>query len=205
MNPAQGHMDDFDDEVLEGFQQPARRDISTQSLNEAAHEVSGGRMAAVRAAGDAQRRDFMIHRGPLGATRLTLSHVPVFRALWRVWTGKRTRQEDDPGATVGEIAEELQQDVKHVRNVLMSLLRNHLIRSTVRHVGWRGSRATYYPSDAGVQALALAEVLGPGHFVQVGRNTSAWRQRNLTEPGNLFQHAALLSGGASPALDTEYP
>ena len=184
---------------------PSRRERSTPSLEAVARSDAGGRMAQMRAKGAGHRRDFLIHRSALESVKIVLAHEPVFAALWRVWSAKRVQADQDPGATVGEIAQAMDRPQHEVRSVLASLLRNHVIRSTVAYVGRRGARARYYPSEAGVQAFALAEVLGPGSFVQVGRNTTAWRARNRSEPSDLFQHARLLRGGAgAPALEPEF-
>lgn len=185
---------------------PPRAARSTLTPELAQQTPAGGRLAAMREKATDNLKDFILLRGPLGAVRFSLGHATILKAIWRVWTQKRIARADDPGASISDIVEATGSDVKQVRNVVASLLKNHVIRSRVRYTGWRGARATYYPSDAGVQALALAEVLGPGHAVQVGRTAQAWASRSQTEPGTLFQHAALLRGGAVPAaLDTEYP
>ncbi|AFO71688.1 hypothetical protein Ccr2_gp144 [Caulobacter phage Ccr2] len=198
-------MIDDESDWQEGELSPPRAPITTKDLTAAAQSVAGGRMAAMRAAGESHRRDFLILRGPLGVVRLSFAHVPVLQALWRVWARKRLQRIDDPGANLAEIGAEMGLEVSAVRPVITSLHKNRLIRTRRSHHGWQGVRATYYPSEIAVQALGLAEVLGPGHAVQVGRNASAWASRSQTEPGNLFQHAALLRGGAhARAYDSEY-
>ncbi|AFU86628.1 hypothetical protein D869_gp286 [Caulobacter phage CcrRogue] len=198
-------MNDDDLDWQDGELSPARAPVTTKDIADVAQAPAGGRMAAMREAGDAHRRDFLLLRGPLGVVRLSLAHVPALHALWRVWSRKRTAQTADPGASLAEIGEEMNLPAASVRPMVVSLLKNRLIRTRRSHHGWQGVRATYYPSAIAVQALALAEVLGPGHAVQVGRNASAWANRSLTEPGNLFQHAALLRGGAPlGASETEY-
>uniref|UniRef100_A0AB74ULE9 HTH marR-type domain-containing protein n=1 Tax=Caulobacter phage BL57 TaxID=3348355 RepID=A0AB74ULE9_9VIRU len=198
-------MIDDDSDWDDGELNAPRAPITTKDLNDVAQGVAGGRLAAMRAAGEEHRREFLMLRGPLGVVRLSLAHTPVLHALWRVWSRKRLERVEDPGASLAEIGQEMGQEAEAVRAVIASLLKNQLVRSRRSHVGWQGNRATYYPSEIAVQALALAEVLGPGHAVQVGRNASAWANRSQTEPGTLFQHAALLRGGAQPrAFDTEY-
>lgn len=185
---------------------PPRPTRSTLAPDDAARSTAGGRLADMRLKAVDNLKDFVLLRGPLGVVRFSVGHTPILKAIWRVWVQKRIARDPDPGASIADIVAATGENVKTVRNVVASLKKNHVIRSRVRYSGWRGAQATYYPSDAGVQALALAEVLGPGHSVQVGRTAQAWTSRSQTEPGTLFQHAALLRGGAAPAaFDTEYP
>lgn len=184
---------------------PARGRLVSASIEEAVATAAGGRMAALHAKSAPHRTDFLILRSPTGAAKIALAHVPVFSAIWKAWAAKRVTGAADPGVSPTDIAEAADLEVSEVRTVIVSLLRNGLIRVATTHVGMRGARSLYYPSQAGVQALAFAEVLGPGSFVQVGRTNKAWTSRNHDEPGNIFQHAALLRGGAEPVFtDPEF-
>lgn len=185
--------------------QPPRRTPLTLSVEDAARERSGGHMARMRAAAEKGRREYISIRGPLGAVRVAVTHVPILQTIWRLWAAKRVRCEEETGVTAGEIVEETGLPLPSVRHVIQSLLRNNALVATTRYVGFRGTRAHYSPTDAGVRVLSLISLLPLGSQVQVGRTAGAWRARHATEPSNLFQHAAFLRGGAdAPVLDTEY-
>jgi hypothetical protein len=160
----------------------------------------GGQLALARQMAEPALRDFLLYRGPLGAVKITLGHAPVLKALWRAWSRKRQAGEDDPGVTVGEVAEEMGSEPSAIRHILNSLIRNRAVRSAHSYVGWQGSRAHYYPTQASVQALAFAEVLPAGSLVQVGRTSKAWQSRQNDAVPDLFQYAALLRGGASQGV-----
>ncbi|UTC29633.1 middle transcription regulatory protein [Bajunvirus bajun] len=203
-------MSDLDDIIDDGATEvvdlrPARRVPSPGSVADAMQAPAGGKMALMRAKGENHSREFVIHRSPLDTLKIALAHQPFFAAIWRVWSAKRIAATEDPGATIAEIASEMDLEPDAIRPAIASLLKNHIIRSVVVYVGRRGARARYYPSEAGIQTFALAEVLGYGSAVQIGRTTSAWNGRNKSEPSDLFQHARLLRGGAEPtALDMEF-
>lgn len=150
---------------------------------------AGGRLAAGDVAGER-----MVIRSPLGSARIMLSHSPVFKALWSLWTANRVSGAADPGVTAQEIADAARIDIQPARRSIASLLASKLIRSTVKHIGYRGARNTYYPTELGTQTFALADVLGPGSSVQIGRTQRAWDNRAKDEPGDLFRFAALVRG-----------
>lgn len=201
---------DFDDGATEVVAaQPRRRGVAPIEIKTIAKKPAGGRVKSLTEAGDASRRDFIILR-KVGApaAKIAMTHAPVFKALWEVWQGKRTAAEPDPGVAIAEITEVLNRAgtplaISSISSALRSLTRNNVVRSIDEHVGWRSRRTRYYPTSAGVEAYALAEVLGDGSFVQVGQTTKSWRYRDQGEPLSLFQHAALLRGWADPADPVE--
>ena len=85
-----------------------------------------------------------------------------------------------------------------IRDIIRSLVRNRAATAKVVHIGYQGTRALYYPSPRGEEALAIAEVVGQGSLVQVGRPVNAWKGRNMTEPPNLFQIAHIATRGLAP-------
>lgn len=200
-------MDDGATEVVAAS--PLRKGAAPVETQKVARTRAGGRVRDLTAAGEKHRRDFItIRRAGALPVRITLPHLPVFKGLWEVWQSKRTAAEPDPGVAIAEISERL---VEHgaplatssIASSLRSLLRSNVVRCIDGHVGWRGRRTRYYPTSAGIEAFALAEVLGEGTLVQVGRTGRSWRQRDESEPKNLFQHAALLRAWAGPLDPTE--
>lgn len=177
--------------------QPRRRGSVVVDLETVAAKPAGGRMAAMRAIGAEHLSSFIIRRSPTGVVKIALPHARVFHAMWSAWAAKRAQGDPDPGVSAAEIAAAAGCKPAQIRTAVTSLVRNGAARSVHTHVGWAGSRASYYPTTDGVEAFALAEVVGAGCFVQVGATTKAWRGRNQDEPSNLFQHAALLRGGAA--------
>lgn len=190
---------DLDDGATEVVDvKPARRPRPIVDAGRIANAPAGGRMAQIRVEVPDRGGDFLTLRTPLGASKIAFSYVGVLHGLWRVWSAKRAAGEPDPGASATEVAEAAGVDPARVRTALTSLVRNRVARGITQHIGYQGTRARYYPTEFGVQALALAEVLGPGSAVQVGRTATAWRGRDQDEPGDLFQFAALVRGGAPP-------
>jgi DNA-binding PadR family transcriptional regulator len=196
---AEHDLDDGATEVVD--QRPMRRARAPADLAKVASAAPGGRMAALHAAGMRQRRDFIIlRRQGQPACRISLAHEAFFKTVWSLWTERRTAGEDDPGVTTADVQERhAEVATSSISAALRSMVRNGALRATDQQVGWRSQRTRYYPTETGVAAFALAEYLGEGSFVQVGRTTKSWRSRNEGEPGNLFQHAKLLRGGAEPA------
>jgi hypothetical protein len=156
-------------------------------------------MAAMRAAGERQRSEFILYRGPEGATKFAVAHGPVLAALWRVWSRKRVGGESDPGVSFAEIETEIGGELPWVRHVVATLVRNNLIRSVRFHVGWQGNRALYYPTEAAVRVLALAQTFPMGSSVQIGSTKLAFKLRSAAEPMNLFEVAKLMRAGVDPA------
>lgn len=193
--------DEFDDgatEVVDVL--PKRRSPKLASVEEASNNDAGGRLSAMRKAGARHRQDFIIWRRPDRALKASLPHAPLFAALWRVWARKRALGEDDPGASIAEIAEEHGLEAKGTQHILNKLSHTGLVRSVVQHIGWRGTRAKYYPTDEGIYLFSLGETLGWGSSVQVGRSTKAWAGRSRSEPNNMFQFAVLIQGGHDPKM-----
>lgn len=185
--------DDGAAEVVETS--PLRRRPTPAEVSVAAKLPAGGRLTAMRAAGARHRTDFLRVRNALGSVQISIPHVPVFDALWTLWAQKRADGEGDPGVSKTEIAEATGLDPKKIQHILSTFRRTGIARSIVQHVGWRGTRAKYYPTDEGIFAFSLAEVLGHGSVVQVGHRVNAWRARSQDEPQNIFQFAALYRGG----------
>lgn len=189
-------LDDGATEVVDG--RPRRRGTASVDLAKVVASPAGGRLVAGRAAAAEQSGHYITVRTPLGAAKIALGHASVFHDLWRCWTVKRADGVDDPGVSAGEVTAAGETDKARVRAALQALVRHRLVKAITQHVGYQGTRIRYYPTDFGVQTFALAEVLGAGSSVQVGRTSEAWRGRNLSEPSDLFQFAALLRGGAHP-------
>jgi hypothetical protein len=179
---------------------PARGTLPPMDLGRLVRARSGGRMSDIRAAGKATPKDYLLLRLPQGAARAPLGHAIAFQALWRLWTAKRVTGDDDVGSTYAEIACEAKITPMAARTAVGSLLRNQMVRAVQTHVGYQGVRTRFAPTAFGSQAWALAEVLGPAAFVQVGRVSKVWRNRSNGEPNDLFQFAALVRGGSLQPL-----
>lgn len=178
-------------EDIEAGDGPQRLTINTISIKNAVKLPAGGGLAQMRAAGSAHRKEFAILRTPLGVVRVSLPHLEVFTALWKLWGGKRARGEL-PAVTALEIATEMGKTRKGIMNGLSGLRRNGLIRSIRSYVGWADVRAEHAPTELGLQLFAAAETLGMNTSIQIGRNPSAWSARNQAEPSDLFDHAAII-------------
>jgi len=196
-------MDDGATEVVVG--QPMRSGRPPIDLEKVANTPAGGRMAAMSAAGAAHRRDYIILRKVgFPAVKIVLAHAKVFKTLSRLWGAKRAEGVEDPGISVAEISAALTEAgeplaTSSLSAALRAMVRNNAVRSAESFVGRIGRRPRYYPLEFGHTAFALAEVIGDGSFVQVGRTVKAWQSRSETEPSNLFQHASLIRGYAEPA------
>ncbi|AXQ69807.1 hypothetical protein HOU03_gp460 [Caulobacter phage CcrSC] len=190
MNTDAHLLDDGAHEVV--TDRPARARVPAKSLEEVIQEPIGGRMARVQAAGDRARREFLLIRAPWGVAKVTIAHVPVFRALIRANLIRRTKGEVDPGASISDIAAIAELPPEKVRSVIASLVKNQAVRSKATHLGWQGYTARYYPTDLGRELFAMAERWGEGVMVQVGSTSNAWKDRSQSEPPNLFQHADLI-------------
>jgi hypothetical protein len=201
---------DLDDGATEVVaSRPSRPSMAPLDGAEIAKASAGGRMQKMRANADAAKRDFLILRkAGQPPMRLVLTQAPVFRTLWRLWQAKRTSGVADVGVTVSEVVAAFSEAgtplaTSSVSSALRGMVKNEVVRVVDVHAGYRFSAKLYYPSAAGVEAFAIAEVLGDGAFVQVGRTARAWRRRTDTEPMNLFQHAALIRGWADPTESVE--
>lgn len=201
-------MDDGATEVV--TRQPRRRGTAPIEAGEIARKPAGGRVMTLSASGTASRRDFIILRKVgMAPARVAIPHAAVFKALWALWQAKRTNAAPDPGVTTAEISDHLTQAgapqaTSSISAALRSLTRNNIVRTIDENVGWQARRNRYYPTSNGIEAYALAEVLGDGSFVQVGQTIKSWRHRDQGEPADLFQHAKLLRGGwADPADPSE--
>lgn len=185
---------ELDDGATEAVtDRPSRRHPLARDVLEAAQAPSGGKLAMVRHLGDEARREFISLRLPAGAARISFSHLPVFKALWRLTMQKRAAGEMD-GVTVAEIARESGLTLTKVQTIIVTLRKSQIIRSVKQHVGWAKVLGHYFPTELGTQLLALAEFLGPNASVQVGRTQAAWSGRSKSEPENFFRHADLLRG-----------
>lgn len=176
--------------------QPRRKAPTAASVTEATAMPVGGRLASMRLAKAQNKQEFTMVRAPLGVTKVALPHLTLLADVWRLWGSKRVTG-GDPGVTVAEVASATDRPVGGVRAILATLIRNGIVRSTHTSVGWAGSRARYYPTELGVQVLSIAQMLGPGTSIQVGRTASAWRSRSASEAANIFRHAQFLRGGNS--------
>lgn len=189
-------MDDGATEVVSS--QPMRSGRAPVDGAKVAKAGAGGRMASMQASGHAHRTEFiLIRRQGQDVVRLSLPHGIIFKLVWQLWEAKRVQGEEDPGIAVAEVSELLTASgspmaTSSISAALRSMIKNGALKSTDQYVGWQARRTRYYPTTAGVEAFALAEVLGYGALVQVGKSSKAWKNRSNGEPSNLFQHAALL-------------
>jgi len=189
--------DDFeldDGATEEVASQPRRKAPVAATVAEVTALPPGGRMARMRLSAAQNAQDFTMIRAPLGVTKIALPHLTLFGDLWRLWASKRVTG-GDPGATVNEVAALTGKPLGSVRTILATLIRNGIVRSTHTSVGWGGSRARYYPTELGTQVFGIAQMLGPGTSIQVGKKASTWRSRSAGEPANIFRHAQFLRGG----------
>jgi hypothetical protein len=194
--PAPLDQDDGAIEVVD--RRPARSAGPVFDVKTIALQPAGGRLASARSHPE-ERDNFITMRTPMGAAKIAFTHAATFNSLWRAWTAKRTRGEADAGVTVSEITAIEGLPLHEVNAALRSLTRNRVVTVITQHIGYQGTRARYYPTEIGIQAFALAEVLGAGSLIQIGRTSRAWRGRDRDEPADLFQFAALLRGGSIPA------
>ena len=156
--------------------------------------ISGGQPGKPRDA-------VVVRKAGQPAMSLTLSHAPVFKAIWSAWSARRVQGLDDPGVAMTDITAYLEGTgqsalVGAAPGAVRGLVKAGAVRTTDQHVGFQARRTRYYPTEAGVQALALAETLGAGASVRVGGTTAAWTNRAAEAPLTLFEYAALLKGGA---------
>lgn len=200
-------LEDHADEVVnERPRRPAVPPIDGVAI---ARAPSGGRMKKLRDAGDDARRDFLVMRkAGQPPIRLVLTQAPIFQALWSLWQAKRTAGVDDPGVTAAEVSARLAEEgrptaTSSINKALGSMALNEFVRRVETRAGFRFSANLYYPSSNGLEAYAIAQVVGDGSLVQVGRTARAWRRRDNSEPLNLFQHAGLLRGWVEPAETVE--
>jgi hypothetical protein len=197
---AQEPPDQFDDGSVEVVEvNAARKRPSVDEVSVVAAAPAGGRMATMREAGNEHRQNFILIRTPRGVAKIAFPHFGLYKVLWRLWQAKRAAGEPDPGVSVQELVEATGFTQQSVQNTLTSMRRNEIIRSVVQHVGWRGTRGRYYPTSVGDEALKMAEYLGAGSMVQIGRNATAWRARNQDEPQDMFKFAAFLRGSVAKA------
>ncbi len=126
--------------------------------------------------------------------RLSLPHVPIFKMLWKIWLKKKL--DGDPLATNAyELTDAMDIAYSTVRAALESMARNGMVREHSTLMGRYRASYGYEPTQTGIELLALAEYLGDGALVQIGRKSSAWKSPSSSEPKNLFEHARLLNGG----------
>jgi DNA-binding MarR family transcriptional regulator len=192
---------DMDDGAVEVVaERPMRRALNPVETAKVAQAPAGGRGRSLIGSSNKHNAEFILmRRQGQTAVRIPLPHVAVFRALWSLWSERRVNGAADPGVTVADLQAGLQMATSSVSSALRSLVKNGAVRSVDEHVGWRSRRVSYYPTDGGVEAFAIAEHLGMGSMVQVGKTISVWKDRSEGEPLNMFDHASLLSGGAAPA------
>ncbi|UTC29437.1 middle transcription regulatory protein [Brevundimonas phage vB_BpoS-Bambus] len=194
--------DDNDDGAAEVVGARARRKIVRPvEMTAIAQARPGGRLSGAPAGG--KRDAVVLRKVDQPAVRLTLSHLPIFKAVWGAWSARRVQGADDPGVTVKDIHARLEDTGQadlcgSVAGAVRSLVKGGALRTTDQHVGYQMRRTRYYPTTAGVQAFALAETLGAGASVQVGGTAAAWTNRAADAPMTLFEYAALLKGGALP-------
>jgi hypothetical protein len=186
---------DFDDGATSVITGDAPRLQAARSPETAAQMKPGGKMVNVQPLGVEAQREFISLRTPQGAVRITFSHFPFLKALWRVSLRKRVRGEDE-GVRAKEIADEMNISTTKVTAIISSLRSNEVARSVTTHEGWAKVVSKHYPTELGYQLLALASFLGNG-VIQVGRNSSAWANRANDEPESFFRHADFIRAKTS--------
>lgn len=189
MIPRAHELEDGAAEVVERHPLPALRQV--RDLAEIARGPAHANLAAIRAT-DGPRL-FVDLRLPTGSARISYSHFPVVAIIARLALSKRTAGLTDDGITMAEVAEAcVDRTASALQTVIRSLKAVGVLRSRNSYIGYQGHRATYYLTDSGVLIVGLTELLGPGVKLQTGGIGRAWAGRNMGEPPNLFQHAALL-------------
>ena len=195
--------DDIDDGASEVVGDRARRKIVRPAEVEAiAQARPGGRFNGSQ---PGRVRDaVVVRKAGQPAMQLNLNHLPVFKAIWNAWSARRVQGCDDPGVAVSDIHAYLETSgqanlIGAAQGAVRALTKAGAIRVIDQHVGYQARRTRYYPTEAGVQAFALAETLGAGALVRVGGSAAAWTNRAARAPLTLFEYATLLKGGsASP-------
>lgn len=172
---------------------PLRSPPDALSTQKAAELPPGTKMAS-RQPSEASSQEFITYRTPSGAARIPLSHYPVLAALWGLWARKRAGGEE-AGVSVAEIAEDSGLLEQSCWSIVTSLLKNRLISRITVSRGYGGRKARFYPTTLGQELYALAEYLGYGSSIQIGKNETAWADRSNDEPESFFQWAKLLRGG----------
>lgn len=190
--------EDFLEDVTPGADFPPRAVRPPADLDAIVKSGSGGGMARLDVSAERALREFVLIRDQSGVIKMPLGHVALYRALVKAAWRKRLDRTADQGVSVAEVAEIGGFDPEAIRAPLRSLVKNRAARAKTIHVGYQGTRVLYYPTQRGEEAIGIAEVLGEGSLVQVGRPVNAWKGRNMTEPSNIFQIAQLIARGIAP-------
>lgn len=150
----------------------------------------GGKLANIAE----PRRDFVtLRKQGRMPVKMSMAHAKVFKALWQIWLSKRVAKVVNLSSSVGEVSERLGLGDVATRAALESLVSSGVVRQTEGFVGRIQRRVFYTPLPAGIEILALAEHLGEGAQVQVGKRAADWVRAE--EPPHLFDFAKLLRGG----------
>lgn len=194
--------DDIDDDgATEVVGERARRKIVRPAeMRDIAQARPGGRVTGGQPG--AVRDAVVVRKAGLPAMRVTLSHLPIFKAIWHVWSARRVQGCDDPGVAPKDITDYLDATDQArlsgmVPSAIRGLVKGGALRTTDQHYGYQARRTRYYPTDAGVQAFALAETLGANASVRVSGTAAAWANRAADAPLTLFEYATLLKGGSA--------
>jgi hypothetical protein len=195
MNPDQDDFDPREGMAEDVIAKPLRKPKTALTLSEVLAPL-GQTKGLPTTSPEAQNHDYITLRGPLGITQLAISHYPIFRTLWALWS-KRRGGAEEASATAYEVAEALGEGVQRVRHVLTALAKTGVVRQMVKSTAYRGVRVRYLPTRLGEQLFAIAEEFGYGVQIQIGKTVRAWRSANQTEPLGIFERAKLYLGNST--------
>ena len=192
------HKADFDDGATEVVHdRPMRRALDPIDIDEVSRAPSGGKVNRLAGLGLRHASEFiLIRRQDQPAVHVPLPHLLVFKEIWNIWSARRALGEEESGVAVSDVQAVLDLPPTSVGSAMRNLLKNGAVRTVDSHIGWRSRRILYYPTEAGIEVFALAEHLGLGALVQVGKRARAWQDRSKNEPKNMFEHAYIINGGA---------
>lgn len=192
MKPDQDLFDPYEGAAEDVTSQPLSRPKTALSLSEVLALPGDGKSLS-SGLPEAQNHEYMTLRGPSGVIQISLSHFPVFRALWTLWA-KRRGSAEEAWATAYEVADALGEKRERIAHILTSLTKSGVVCQIAQSTGYRGVRAKYKPTELGVKLFALAEEFGYGVQLQIGKTVRAWRTRSQSEPIGIFERAKLLTG-----------
>lgn len=138
------------------------------------------------------RKDLVIlRRQGHTPTKISMSYIEVFKGLWRLWLEKRVCRYGDLASTAAEITVYTRIPAETVRSGLRSLVASGVVRRLDMYAGRTTRRYKYTPLPSGIELLAIADYLGDGTQIMVGRKVADWVRSD--EPPNLFDFAKIVS------------
>lgn len=137
------------------------------------------------------RKDFItIRREGRTPTKISLSYVEIFKGLWRLHLSKRLERAEPLAVSVAELVEATRIPEDLIRTGLKSLVASGVVRQVEEFAARSSRRLRFIPMPSGVELLAIAEYMGDGAQIIVGRKVADWVRAE--EPPNLFDFAKIV-------------